>query len=293
MLCDLDLGDGMRVLEIGTGSGWNAGLLSYRLGGAHVVTVEVDDVLANIARVRLAALGLTPLVVADDGAKGHAASGPYDRITATCSVSRVPGAWVEQTRLGGLIVAPWTTGWTRYGTVKLQVRGDGSASGLFRPGGAFMPMRSQRSKVNDIADVLNHFDVPRASMTTLSPWSVAAGDDTEADFAIGLRLQDVWHTWDFEPEIDGVQTRLWLADEAGTSWATVDYDGKQLDAFTVRQNGTRRLWAEVESAWSWWTARGCPLPHRFGLTVHPDGLHRVWLDHEVGEGWTLTRPSCG
>ncbi|UGQ15223.1 methyltransferase domain-containing protein [Yinghuangia sp. ASG 101] len=286
MLLDLDLEDGMRVLEIGSGSGWNAGLLAHRLGSASVATIEVDKALADTARDRLRSLGLRPRVIATDGANGYAVDGPYDRVVATCSVVRVPLAWIRQTVAGGRIVAPWATGWTRYGTVTLHVRPDGSASGRFRAGGAFMPMRAHRSKVEDVDDVLGD-DEPQASATNVSPWWVASGDDSEADFAIGLRLPDVWHHWEQTPEdAPGVRTRLWVGDENGSSWATVDYDGCRLDEFVVRQSGPRRLWDEVEGAWSWWTLHGSPLPERFGLTVNTDGSHRVWLDEE-NEGWTI------
>ncbi len=44
----------MRVLEIGTGTGWNAGLLAHRLGGGQVVSVEIDAVVTERARKALA-----------------------------------------------------------------------------------------------------------------------------------------------------------------------------------------------------------------------------------------------
>ncbi|WP_436775617.1 methyltransferase domain-containing protein [Yinghuangia sp. YIM S09857] len=290
MLLDLDVADGMRVLEIGTGSGWNAGLLAHRLGDANVVTVEVDQALAATARTRLAAIGLAPLVVTVDGAEGFAQRAPHDRVLATCSVVRIPLPWVRQVRVGGRIVAPWATGWTHYGTVRLRVRPDGSASGRFRAGGSFMPMRSQRSQVDSVADVLGD-DKPDSSRTTLSPWEVAGRADSEADFAIGLRTSDLWHHWEDQPE-DGVSTRLWVGDEAGSSWAAVDYDGRQLDTFAVRQNGPRRVWDEVEDAWDWWTSAGSPLPERFGLAVGTDGSHRVWLDEEGSEdAWYVRHPA--
>lgn len=284
MLLDLDLDDGMRVLEIGTGTGWNAGLLAHRLGGESVCSVEVDRGLAEMARGSLSRVGLNPTVVEGDGALGYAAGAPYDRIVVTCSVSRVPVSWLEQAREGARIVVPWSTSWMTCGTAILHKRADGSASGLFREGGSFMPMRSQRFAVQGIDDVLRVEDRPEGRRTTLSPWAVAGRDDSEADFAVGLRVPDVWHCWDHEPEAEGVGTRLWLGDEAGTSWASVDYDGR-LHGFQVRQHGPRRLWDEVEAAWAWWVAAGSPLPDRFGLTVRPNGQHSVRLDREATPVW--------
>ncbi|MEV6418855.1 hypothetical protein [Streptomyces sp. NPDC051662] len=57
MLRELDVAPGHRVLEIGTGTGWNAALLSHRLGDENVVTVEVDEASARDARERLEAAG--------------------------------------------------------------------------------------------------------------------------------------------------------------------------------------------------------------------------------------------
>ncbi|WP_281291958.1 hypothetical protein [Streptomyces tailanensis] len=62
MLQALDVADGRRVLEIATGTGYNAALLSERLGSHQVVTAEVDPVLARLAGSRLRRCGYTPLV---------------------------------------------------------------------------------------------------------------------------------------------------------------------------------------------------------------------------------------
>ncbi|MEW2068896.1 methyltransferase domain-containing protein [Streptomyces sp. NPDC007346] len=106
MLDMLDVGAGHRVLEIGTGTGWNAGLLAHRLGPGRVVTVEVDEGLAAQAAGRLEGAGLDARVIHGDGSLGHEAGGPYDRVVATCSVRAVPPAWIAQTRPGGVVLVP-------------------------------------------------------------------------------------------------------------------------------------------------------------------------------------------
>ncbi|MFF5637401.1 hypothetical protein [Streptomyces sp. NPDC012825] len=90
MLRMADVDSGHRVLEIGTGTGWNAGLLSHVVGPENVTTVEVDPVPAATAKDRLWREGLRAEVVTEDGALGHAGSAPYDRLVATCSVRSVP-----------------------------------------------------------------------------------------------------------------------------------------------------------------------------------------------------------
>lgn len=285
MLRMLDPRPGHRVLEIGTGTGWNAGLLAALLGDGNVTTVDVDPALTGAAVRSLEALGLNPQVVCADGAGGHPPSAPYDRIIATCSVRRLPYAWVEQTRPGGIVLTPWETPWFCYGLLRLHVGGDGVASGRFAPHSAFMLMRGQRTDLRIYRDVVRDGYTPDESVTGLDPWLVA-GADADARFAVGLRLPDVWHAWHHRPDVPGVVTRLWLATTDAGSWAAVDWDGTP-DAreYTVWQYGERRLWEEVEAAYEWWARQGRPPVERFGLTVTADG-GRVWLD-EPSRSWAL------
>uniref|UniRef100_UPI003F493476 methyltransferase domain-containing protein n=1 Tax=Amycolatopsis sp. CA-096443 TaxID=3239919 RepID=UPI003F493476 len=111
MLNALDLRPGARVLEIGTGTGWNAALLARRVGPAgRVTTIEVDPGVADGARRALAAAGVAAEIVVGDGVHGWAESAPYDRIVATASVRElVPREWLAQLRPGGRLVAPWGT----------------------------------------------------------------------------------------------------------------------------------------------------------------------------------------
>lgn len=121
---------GTGCWRFGTGTGWNAALLSYRLGAEQVVTVEVDPVVAEEeARRRFAGVGLAPLSVVGDGVQGYEAGAPYDRIIATCGISRVPYAWVEQTREGAVIVAPWGPPYGGQGVARLRVGEGGVAMG--------------------------------------------------------------------------------------------------------------------------------------------------------------------
>lgn len=104
------LDTGCRVLEIGTGTGYNAALLSHRLGAEHVTTVDLDEEITGPARDWLAAAGHHPTVVTGDGARGCPERAPYDRIIATCALPAVPPAWIAQSVPGALILAPLATG---------------------------------------------------------------------------------------------------------------------------------------------------------------------------------------
>lgn len=103
---------GNRVLEIGTGSGYNAALLATLAGErGHVVSVEVEPDLAERARGILAACGYdTVEVVQGDGYAGYPAAAPYDRIVVTARSGDVSRAWWEQLADGGRIVVPLDVG---------------------------------------------------------------------------------------------------------------------------------------------------------------------------------------
>ncbi len=93
-----------RVLEIGTGCGYQAALL-VRLGRS-LVSIERLRPLADRARAVLAAAGVRALVLHGDGRLGHAARAPYDTIVSAAGGDDLPGAWLEQLAVGGRLVAP-------------------------------------------------------------------------------------------------------------------------------------------------------------------------------------------
>ncbi|WTL22907.1 methyltransferase domain-containing protein [Streptomyces sp. NBC_01506] len=110
MLTELDVHDGQTVLEIGAGTGYNAGLLSHRLGDERVTTIDLDPEITESARTHLAAAGYRPTVVTGDGAIGCLRRAPFDRIIATCTLPAVPSGWLAQCADGARILAPLATG---------------------------------------------------------------------------------------------------------------------------------------------------------------------------------------
>jgi protein-L-isoaspartate(D-aspartate) O-methyltransferase len=107
MLEQLELGDGMRVLEVGAGTGWNAALLARLVGPAgSVTTIDVDAELAKGARRALRAAKSRARVVVGDGREGVPAGAPYDRIVVTASVDAVPLAWLDQLAPEGRLQVP-------------------------------------------------------------------------------------------------------------------------------------------------------------------------------------------
>lgn len=102
-LLALDPGD--RVLEIGTGSGYQAAVMS--LLAARVVTIEPDEALAAAAANRLARLGFDRVEVGHaHGLSGWPSRGPFDAILVRGAVTQVPVALVEQLAPGGVMLVP-------------------------------------------------------------------------------------------------------------------------------------------------------------------------------------------
>ncbi|MFD5433763.1 methyltransferase domain-containing protein [Kitasatospora sp. NPDC127067] len=269
MLDDLKAEPGMRVLEQGTGTGWNAALLSHRLGDANVTTVEIDPAVSAQARTALERAGYRPTVVCADGALGHPPGAPYDRITATYGLREIPRAWIEQTRPGGLILAPFGTHYSNADAlVRLTVHGDGTASGPFLQPVEFMKMRSQRLRWPQ-----NPPDGGTVTESTTTAVLPPHGKFDPFPLAAGLRLRDVVHA--IQRHDDGART-LWLYSLTTPAWsATTFRDGE--DEHQVRQYGGRRLWPDFESTLAWWHEAGEPTIERLGLTVTPDGW-QAWLD---------------
>ncbi|MFG2988757.1 methyltransferase domain-containing protein [Streptomyces sp. NPDC048257] len=272
MLTDLDVKDGHRVLEIGTGTGWNAALLAHRLGAENVVSIEFDPAVARGAAENQRTAGISPLVIVGDGRLGYVGGAPYDRVIATCSIGEVPRAWVDQTLAGGLIVAPWGPLYGGEAIARLTVAG-GAASGPFTRSSAFMRLRQQRPALHPHDAYLKGHEWPAdgaRSTTRLSPAEVGGWVE---QFAIGLQMAGAF--WTVERYDDGAYT-LWTYSADTLSWASVDYE-PGADSLDVVQSGPRRLWDETEAAYLWWEGQGQPGFERFGLTVDSDG-ERAWLD---------------
>ncbi|MDT0395375.1 MULTISPECIES: methyltransferase, FxLD system [Streptomyces] len=142
MLDQLDAQPGERILELGAGTGYNAGLLAHLVGeNGHVTTLDVDDDLVEGARTHLAAAGITNIEpVTRDGALGYAEAAPYDRIIATVGAHGVPHAWLQQLAPGGRLLVPQRLKGTVSRSIAYEQR-DGRWVSLGSEMNTFMPLR--------------------------------------------------------------------------------------------------------------------------------------------------------
>ncbi|MDK2795970.1 MAG: protein-L-isoaspartate(D-aspartate) O-methyltransferase [Archaeoglobaceae archaeon] len=109
IMCELlDIKEGEKVLEIGTGCGYHAAVTAELVGSkGRVISIERIPELAEIARRNLYALGYeNVLVVVGDGSLGYPEEAPYDKIYVTASAPDIPKPLIDQLRVGGKMVIP-------------------------------------------------------------------------------------------------------------------------------------------------------------------------------------------
>lgn len=268
----LDPQPGKRVLEIGTGSGWTAALLSAVVGDHAVTTIEIDPQLAGAAVANLSAAGCAPQVLVGDGTDGWPAGAPYDRVHITCGASTVPHQWVKQLRPDGVAVLPWMPAGRTLGfKLKLTANRDQTATGTFHGRATYMMLRAQRDQPTWYPHHAGQAASSRSAFNPREVWQAGAG----AELAILAAMPNVA----ILPKSDsGGGFSLLLAEACNPdgSWAACDR-GTAPESSQVTQYGPRHLWDELETAYQQWIARGAPGPDRFGMTITAHN-QLFWLD---------------
>jgi protein-L-isoaspartate(D-aspartate) O-methyltransferase len=103
----LDLHAGHKVLEIGTGSGYHAAVISQIIGDGHIYTIERHKTLANQAKKNLAKAGIRNVTVFQgDGSLGLPQYSPYHRIYVTCASPSIPPPLIDQLSAHGKLLIP-------------------------------------------------------------------------------------------------------------------------------------------------------------------------------------------
>jgi len=107
MLQDLQLRPGLRVLEIGSGTGYNAALLAHVVGPNLVFSIDVDREVLSEAWAHLRAFSERSITLRHaDGRHGLADEAPFDRIMVTAATPDLEPDWLEQLTEGGILLAP-------------------------------------------------------------------------------------------------------------------------------------------------------------------------------------------
>ncbi len=275
MLEVLDVRDGQKVLEIGTGTGYNAALLSHRLGEANVFSVDIDPELVDAARSRLAGIGYRPTLVAVDGVDGLPEHAPYDRIIATCSVPVVPWTWVNQLAPGGQLLVDLKVNDTAGNLVDLRRLPDRAEGRFTARWATFMTMRHHDGAVPIQSGERAMEAFERVTTAPAQPWWTHRVVWLLAQFAlpagvvIGMRLDP-----------DTRQPTAGMLSAPDGSWTTIEL-AESGGVRRVTEAGPTPLWVAVEDAYQRWTGLGEPDWPRLGITVIPD-RQWAWLDDPAG-----------
>ncbi len=104
----LELKKGHKVLEIGTGSGYQAAIISVIVGNkGKVITTEIKKSLVDFAKKNLKKAGIKNVkIIHSDGSSGYEREAPYDAIIVTAACPEIPKKLLEQLKIGGILVAP-------------------------------------------------------------------------------------------------------------------------------------------------------------------------------------------
>ncbi len=274
MLEALDLEPGMRVLEIGAGTGYNAALMAEVVGDPRLVTtIDIDPDVVAQTRGLLARAGYGAVeVICRDGALGHAASAPFDRVVATVGCSDISWDWVEQMHPDGLLLVPLDHGGS-HPLVKLRVGALSGMAGRIVGWTGFMRMRGDLETSGPWA--LRPPDVngraPDAVRPLFPALERALADsspvtDTEAEW---WRMPSAWYDFHFfaclcDRRAYRGPEGLGLVDDDGASAALIRRDG-------VRVWGGSGLYEELETAYGRWERLGAPELSLWEVEVVPRG----------------------
>jgi protein-L-isoaspartate(D-aspartate) O-methyltransferase len=286
MLSSLHIQPGMRVLEIGTGTGYNAALIAYLTGSpGYITTLEVVPDLVREAKECIKhVIGPGMHIICADGRKGYEKHAPYDRIIATGSVPIIPQPWLDQLATGGLLLMNLQSTLVNV-MLLIAKQPDGSASGIVPYEGVFMGLHdgSGERRITD-------YPVPRDERgPTLGPklGPISEGsvfpEELKRNYDLRLflychfpRLQRFRH-WQADVPVD------YLADyQKGTPPRFVQF-------YRHEVRGHASLWEEVRPVGEKWKQAGEPTPSAYRFTF-AQGEHRAHLN---GQTWILRKSRGG
>ena len=280
MLEALELSEGLRVLEIGAGSGYNAALLAHIVGEDRVYTVDNQPEVAGAAGENLKRSGCRKVrVICADGGYGYSPGAPYDRVIATASIFDVPVCWREQLAEGGILVAPVWMAPGYMPIVKLVKRGE-TLCGQFIWGAAFMALQGDcgyeesgcRVDANEEAQLAQLLDQPIAGDSALP----LEGEDG-ADPRFPLLTKDHHRFMAFNAFVNLMDRRAtglragerasWLSlwDRDAASLAVVWTKGWKLGVY-----GNEEMYIRLLALLNDWKALGAPEISSYRVEVVPE-----------------------
>lgn len=138
----LEVKPGMSVLEIGTGSGYQAAVLASM--DVKLVTIERQKALYERSKPLLVKMGYRVRMIYGDGYKGKEQFAPYDRVLVTCGAPYIPDALLNQLAPGGILVIPVGEG-NQQEMIKISRTTDGRFLKEKHGNYSFVPMLEERN----------------------------------------------------------------------------------------------------------------------------------------------------
>ena len=188
MLADLELTRGLKVLEVGTGSGWNAGLIAFGVEDDRLVySIDLQADLVEKARIHLNAVGFNHVNLrVGDGGFGWTGE-IFDRIIVTVGSPDIPPAWVQSLADGGILVMPLKTQGVGDPILRLRRQGD-RLTGKFTLWAGFMSLQGDfRSPTEDRLEP--PWDSMVEELLQEKPTTVSIPEVFGTDCAFWLRLK--------------------------------------------------------------------------------------------------------
>lgn len=240
MLEELDVRPGHRVLEIGTGTGYNPALLRELVGvDGSVTTIDIEADVVTQATNNLAAAGYNDLrILARDGALGDPATAPFDRIIVATGAWDIPKAWWDQLRDGARLVIPlrWR-GQTR--SITFDRHGDTMTASNIELCG-FIPMQGQEGEHTIPLDAGGTVTLGYDDDQDIDPINLAG--------VLDEARSEAWSEVTVAPaeSFDGVWLRMASTDPAACL-LTVDPAAKALGLIATRTPPRTQALAEAHS----------------------------------------------
>ncbi|WP_328593203.1 methyltransferase domain-containing protein [Lentzea tibetensis] len=274
MLEALQVAEGQTVLEIGTGTGWNAALLAKRLRSDAITSVDINPTHVAQARERLTLLGLTPTLAVADGYLCYEQRAPYDRLIATASAREIPPAWLGQLRPGGVILID-IRGSFAGNLARLTVTADQSAHGRFLPESvSFMPLRSPEQPCRSFSELGGLTGRVAGARGESRTTNLDPGIFRQPAFAFFAQLT-LSGALNAPVAFEDGPSFFCVIHPDSQAWARVEL-GTGTD-YPVTQGGERRLWDELEAAHALWQRLDQPSPEDFTITIGINGQQVVSL----------------
>jgi len=291
MLEASELGPDLRVLEIGTGTGYNAALLAHIVGDPHnIFTVEIDAALARRAQRildQVAGEGIT--VYAGDGLRGYAPGAPYDRLIATGSYHKVPLDWLDQLQPGGILVMNLRGHLGACAFLKV-VKADPkrTAHGTFLAGSDFMELRDAQTPSYRVTDlVVRYLGRPAVAqrLFTSAEFDPALLWDHRLEFLLQLSFPEMYFS---SVQVDPMCPCLI---DTASDTMLVFRPAERQGEWLVEIKGEVQLWNRVAQAYKGWIDTGRANIDAYRLEINAFGEQRVILESKDGvyeRTWILT-----